>query len=64
MAAQKIVQRGICWRVGNRRKIWVWIDKWVPGSTSQEVISPRGISPLDTRVVILLMLKTGAGNRI
>ena len=34
----------------NGRKIRVWIDKWVPGSTSQKVISPRGVSPLDTRV--------------
>ena len=45
MAAQIIIQKGIYWRVGNGRKIRVWIDKWVPGSTSHKVISPRGISP-------------------
>ena len=50
MAAQEIVQKGFCWRVGNGRQIRVWEDSWVPTSSTHKVIAPRGMLPLDSRV--------------
>ena len=50
MAAQEIVQKGFCWRVGNGRQIRVWEDSWVPTSSTHKVITPRGMLPLDSRV--------------
>ena len=50
MAAQRIVQKGLCWRVGNGRQIRVWEDSWVPTSSTHKVITPRGMLPLDSRV--------------
>ena len=50
MAAKGIVQKGLCWRVGNGRKIQVWEDNWVPSFSTHKVISLRGMFPLDCKV--------------
>ncbi|XP_075651545.1 uncharacterized protein LOC142622019 [Castanea sativa] len=54
MAAQKIVQKGLCWRVGNGRNIKIWEDSWVPSSSIHKIISPRGSFPLISRVSDLI----------
>ncbi|XP_075659281.1 uncharacterized protein LOC142629196 [Castanea sativa] len=54
MAAQKIVQKGLCWRVGNGRNIKIWEDSWVPSSSTHKIISPRGSFPLISRVSDLI----------
>ena len=50
MAAKGIVQKGLCWRVGNGRKIQVWEGNWVPSFSTHKVISLRGMFPLDCKV--------------
>nr|POE81986.1 hypothetical protein CFP56_61612 [Quercus suber] len=50
MAAQKVVQKGLCWRVGNVRNLKVWEDNWVPSSSTHKIISPRGSFSLNSRV--------------
>ena len=54
MVAQKIVQKGLCWRVGNGRNIKVWEDNWVPISSTHKIISPRGSFPLNSKVCDLI----------
>ena len=43
MTAEGIVQKGLCWRVGNGKKIQVWEDNWVPSSSTHKVISLGGM---------------------
>ena len=50
MAAQGIVKKGLCWRMGNGRKIRVWHDNWIPNSYSHKITSPRGLFPMDYKV--------------
>ena len=54
MAAQRVVEQGMRWQVGNGTNIRVWGDKWLPNSSSHMVISPRvNVSP-DFRVSELI----------
>ena len=50
MEAQEFVKEGMMWRVGNGRDVKVWGDRWLPSSSSHEVISPRLFLHEDTRV--------------
>ena len=50
MAKQDLVKEGIIWRVGNGRVVKVWGDRWLPGSSSYGVISPRLFLHEDTQV--------------
>ena len=50
MAAQDLVKEGIMWRVGNGRDVKVWGDRWLPGSSSHRVISPRLFLHEETQV--------------
>ena len=36
--------------MGNRSRIWVWSDKWLPSANIHKVISPRGDSSPDLQV--------------
>ena len=54
MAAQFLVQQGICWNVGNGASIRVWGDKWLPFTSMYKVVSPRQFLHADTRVSELI----------
>ena len=42
LAAQLILRKGCCWRVGNGTSIWVLSDKWIPcHPTNKILISPN-----------------------
>ena len=41
MAAQKIIQRGMRWQVGDGNKIRVWHDSWIPRPTTHKVLTPE-----------------------
>ena len=45
------------WGVGNGRDVKVWGDRWLPSSSSHEVISPRLFLHEDTRVGELIDTK-------
>ena len=62
MAAQKVVQKGLCWRVGNGMNIKVWEDNWVPSSSTHKIISLRGSFPLNSRVSDLIDAKQKCWN--
>ena len=38
MAAQKIIQRGMRWQVGDGNRIRVWHDRWIPRPSTHKVI--------------------------
>ena len=40
-SAKGIVERGVRWHVGNGQCIRIWDDKWIPNSSSHQIISPR-----------------------
>ena len=39
--ARKLVQTGMLWSVGNRRKINIYGERWLPGGVSACVVSPQ-----------------------
>ena len=39
MAAQKIIQKGMRWQVGDGNKIHVWHDKWISRLSTYKVIT-------------------------
>ena len=54
MAAQHVIKEGLRWRVGNRERIRVWEDKWLPLSSTYKVVSPNIFLHADTRVSELI----------
>ena len=54
MAAQDIVNYGLCWRIGNGEKIKVWGDKWLPTPSTYQVTSPRMFLQAKTLVCDLI----------
>lgn len=41
LKARKVIQSGVLWRVGDRKRIKIYEDRWLPGNESSKVISPR-----------------------
>ena len=39
-AAQQIVRKGSRWRIGNRAKVRIWGDRWLPLSSTYRVVTP------------------------
>ena len=58
MAAQKIVQQGYRWQVGNGTSISVWTDKWLPTSSTFCITSHPHALPTDLRVSSLIDQET------
>lgn len=50
MAAKDIVEKGARWVIGNRKRVHIWDDRWIPTPDSFKVVSPR--SPSNERVMI------------
>lgn len=42
------LKKGCIWRVGNRLKINIWEDCWIPNSSSRKIITARGNCVLTT----------------
>ena len=40
-----IIREGTRWRVGNRKLIHIWDDKWLPTPSTYKVISPPNVIP-------------------
>ena len=41
MAAKETIEAGSRWLIGNRRKVNIWRDRWLPFPNSFKVISPQ-----------------------
>ena len=41
MAGRDLLQEGLFWRVGNRKQICIWGDKWLPRESTFKVQSLR-----------------------
>ena len=41
MAAKEIVKKGSRWNIGNRERVRIWKDQWLPTPKSFKVMSPR-----------------------
>ena len=54
MAAQFLVRQGSRWSVGKGTSIRIWGDKWLPCSTTYQVVSPRMFLNADTKVSELI----------
>lgn len=54
MAAQPILQKGCCWRVGNGTEIRVMKDKWILNYTTNRVLHPPEEEEWEWRVCELI----------
>ena len=59
MARQKIVEKGIVWRVGNGENIQIWWDRWIPNPSTYKISSPLQLLSREAKVKDLI--KEGAG---
>ena len=51
-----VIRRGTRWRVGNRRRIHIWEDKWLPTPSTYKVISPA--RPFDDILMVFALIDT------
>lgn len=58
MSAKKLVRDGTRWRVRNGENIRVWGDKWLPTTSTYEVVSLRHFLHADTWVIELINPET------
>ena len=63
MAAQEILRRGSCWRVGDGSVIPVTQDKWIPNHPTNMVIHPPQDNEWEWRVVELIDWTTRTWDR-
>ncbi|XP_074313724.1 uncharacterized protein LOC141648916 [Silene latifolia] len=61
--AKKVMGLGIRRRVGDGKGTRVWLDPWIPGTSSRCVISPRGGFDLETKVAELMVVGEARWNR-
>ena len=54
MAAQFLVKQGSQWSVGKGTSIQIWGDKWLPYTTTYQVVSPRMFLSAETKVSELI----------
>ena len=54
LAAQPIIRQGMCWQIGNGKKVCIWKDKWTPSPSTYRVVSPRILLPEDATVDTLI----------
>lgn len=53
MVAKEVIGKGLCWNIGNGKKVNIWTDKWIPTPKSFKIISP---CPLDTTCELVASL--------
>ena len=41
MEARNVLDRGLCWSIGNGQSVRIWGDRWLPTQKSFKVTSPR-----------------------
>ena len=58
MAAQKIVQIGCRWQIGNGDSVGMWSDKWLPISSSYKLATFLHFFLVDAKVSTLINLET------
>nr|XP_023884938.1 uncharacterized protein LOC111997115 [Quercus suber] len=58
MAAQKIVQIGCRWQIGNGDSVEMWSDKWLPTPSSYQSATFPHFFPVDAKVSALINLGT------
>ena len=54
LAAQHILKKCCCWRVGDGCSIWVMHDKWIPNHPTNQVLHPPLEAEEDWRVSELI----------
>ena len=54
MAAQKTVQLGCRWQIGNGESAKLWRDKWLPTSSSYRLVTPPRLFPENAPVSVLI----------
>ena len=54
MAAREIVERGSRWAIGNKEKVSIWDDWWLPTLEAFKVVSPKPSQP-EAKVVAELI---------
>lgn len=60
MSAQALVNRGLCWRIGNVEQVQVWGDKWLPTPFIYRVTSLRMFMCKETKVCELINRETAS----
>nr|XP_023882199.1 uncharacterized protein LOC111994541 [Quercus suber] len=54
LAAQPLLKKGSCWRVGNGNSIRIMQDKWIPNHPTNQVLLPRTDVDSEERVNVLI----------
>ncbi|KAF5448056.1 hypothetical protein F2P56_033560 [Juglans regia] len=60
--SRDVVREGMRWRVGNRKKIKIWVDKWMSTPSSYMVQSPVSTLGREATVAELIDENTGCWN--
>lgn len=53
MVAKEVIGKGLCWNIGNGKKVNIWTDKWIPTPKSFKIVSP---CPFDTTCELVASL--------
>ena len=64
MAAQPILKKGCCWRVGDGATIKVMADKWIPNHVTNRVLHPPVEEEWEWRVSDLIDWRTNTWDRV
>lgn len=60
--ARETLEGGLWWRVGNGESIKVWKDKWIPSSSTPQILSPMNELDEEARVSSLIDPRSGEWN--
>ncbi|XP_062176146.1 uncharacterized protein LOC133881223 [Alnus glutinosa] len=59
LLARETLEGGLWWRVGNGESIKVWKDKWLPSSSTPQILSP--VNGLDEEARVSSLIDPGSG---
>jgi hypothetical protein len=59
---KSLLKEGMAWRVGNGMNIKIWVDKWLPSSTTHTIQSPVRILNSEAKVWELIDQDTNLWN--
>ena len=63
MAAQPILKKRCCWRVGDGATIRVMADKWIPNQVTNQVLHPPVEEEREWRVLDFIDWRTNTWDR-
>ena len=50
IGARDVIRKGMVWRIGNGKNVWIKEDKWLPVNSNCSTISPLPLVQAETKV--------------